>query len=150
MSDDTPTRGSAAPPSPREVLRLLRLRVLRSDRPYWLALGGATVFAVVVVSGPVQTWLEQRDLVDRAEATLGVLEDENARLEQRVEELNDPATIEAEAREQQGMARPGEVPYEVVPPPVDDEQIAPDLSEVEPEQRSWLARAWEALTEFFG
>lgn len=136
----------AGPPSPRELLRRARLRVLHGDRPYWVALLAATGLSLVIVSGPIQTWLAQRDLVERREAVLAVLDEENAELADRVRALNDPDTIEAEAREQQGMVRPGEVPYVIVPPAVDSERIAPDLTDVETDDRGWFARVWEAIT----
>lgn len=151
MSEDQRTTrsvpdGPTGPPTPREVLRRARRRVLHGDRPYVVAFLAATAFALVIVSGPIQTWLAQRDLVDQREGVLAVLEDENERLAARVEELNDPDTIEREAREEQGMARPGEVPYVVVPPDADNERIAPDLTDVETDDRGWFARVWEAVT----
>lgn len=141
-----PADRNQAPPGPRELLRRARLRVLHGDRPYVVVFLAATGLALVIVSGPVQTWMGQRALVDQREAVLSVLEAENERLAARVEDLNDPGTIEAEAREQQGMVRPGEVPYVIVPPDVDAERIAPDLTDVETDDRGWLARAWEAIT----
>lgn len=138
------------PPSPGELLRRARMRVLHGDRPYVVVFVAAAAFALVVVSGPVQTWLAQRDLVDQRQGVLAVLEDENDALAERVRELNDPDTIEAEAREQQGMVRPGEVPYVIVPPDVDSERIAPDLTDVGSDDRGWFARAWEAIRNLFG
>lgn len=143
-------RGATGPPSPRDVLRRTRLRFLHGDRPYLLALLGATALALVLVSGPIQTWLGQRDLVEQREGVLEVLEEENAALADRVHDLQDPDTIEAEAREQQGMVRPGQVPYEIVPPDVDSERIAIDLTDVETDGRGWFARVWEAVTGLFG
>lgn len=136
-----------APPPPRELARRLRQRFLHGDRPYVVAFVAAVGVALVIISGPIQTWLGQRDLVDQRAAVLEVLEDENADLAARVRELNDPDTIEAEAREQQGMVRPGEVPYVIVPPDTGAERIAPDLTDVETDGRGWLTRAWEAVTQ---
>lgn len=147
VSDAPRTAGdSARPPTPRELMHRARLRVLHGGRPYWVALLAAAGLSLVIVSGPVQTWLAQRDLVERREAVLAVLDEENAHLADRVRALNDPDTIEAEAREQQGMVRPGEVPYVIVPPDVDSERIAPDLTDVETDDRSWLAQVWEAIS----
>ncbi len=141
---------AAGPPTPRELLRRARLRVLHGDRPYVVAVLVATGLSLVIVSGPVQTWLAQRDLVDQREGVLEVLEEENAELAARVRDLHDPDTIEAEAREQQGMVRPGQVPYVIVPPAADSERIAPDLTDVETDERGWFARVWEAVTGLFG
>lgn len=139
-----------APPPPREIARRLRQRFLHGDRPYLVGFVAALGLSLVIVSGPMQTWLAQRDLVDQRAAVLAVLEEENAGLADRVEELNDPDTIEAEAREQQGMVMPGEVPYVIVPPDAGAERIAPDLTDVETDDRGWFARAWEAVTQLFG
>lgn len=141
---------TARPPTPRELARRARLRWLHGDRPYALLLGGATVVAVLVVSGPVQTWLAQRDLVDQREGVLAALEEENDRLSQRVEDLHDPDTIIAEAREDGGWVVPGEVPYVLIPPAPERERIAADLTDVAVDERGWLARAWEAVTDLFG
>ena len=150
VAEDRATRAADRPPTPRELLHRARLRVLHGDRPYVAVLLVVTGLAVVIISGPIQTWLAQRDLVDQREQVLAVLEDENERLAARVEDLNDPDTIEAEAREQQGMVRPGEVPYVIVPPDVDAERIAPDLTDVRPDERGWFARVWDAVTDLFG
>ena len=139
-------RPAAGPPTPRELLRRTRLRFLHGDRPYLIALAAATGVALVIVSGPIQTWLGQRDLVEQREGVLTVLEEENAALADRVRDLHDPDTIEAEAREQQGMVRPGQVPYVIVPPAADSERIAPDLTDVDTDDRGWFARVWEAVT----
>ena len=149
MSDEQ-QRGATGPPTPRELLRRTRLRFLHGDRPHLLGLVVATVLALVIVSGPIQTWLAQRDLVEQREGVLEVLEEENAALSDRVRDLHDPDTIEAEAREQQGMVRPGQVPYVIVPPPADGERIAPDLTDVETDERGWFARVWEAVTGLLG
>lgn len=146
----TTARPQPGPPSPRELARRARLRVLHGDRPYWVGLLAATGFSLVIVSGPIQTWMGQRDLVDQREGVLEVLDEENAELAARVRDLHDPDTIEAEAREQQGMVRPGEVPYVIVPPDADSERIAPDLTDVETDDRGWFARVWDEITALFG
>lgn len=143
-------RPQPGPPTPRELLRRARLRVLHGDRPYWVGLLAASGLSLVIVSGPIQTWMGQRDLVDQREGVLAVLDEENAALNDRVRDLHDPDTIEAEAREQQGMVRPGQVPYVIVPPDAGSERIAPDLTDVPTDERGWFARAWEAVTNLFG
>jgi len=51
------------------------------------------------------------------------LETENLRLEQRIKDLDDPMTIELLARSQQGLVRPGEVPYVLIAPEVEAPRI---------------------------
>ena len=106
--------------------------------------------AVVVVSGPVRTWATQRDLVDTRAAELAALEAENERLADRVEDLNDPATIEGQAREDMGMYRPGEVPYEVVAPEVDQPQLRPEVVTEDAERPGWFERLRQAIGDVFG
>ena len=48
------------------------------------------------------------------------------------------------------MVRPGQVPYVIVPPRTDSERIAPDLTDVEVDDRGWFARVWEAVSGLFG
>ncbi len=143
-------RRTDRPPTPRELLHRARLRVLHGDRFHVVAFLTATGLSLVIVSGPIQTWMEQRDLVEQREAVVALLEKENAALAERVADLNDPATIEQEAREQQGMIRPGEVPYVIVPPDVDAERFSLDLTDVDTDDRGWFAKAWEAVTGLFG
>ncbi len=156
MTSDTgkqtaaPPRGRPASPSPRAVLGALRTRLLGGDRPYVLGFLAVLGLAVVILSGPVRTWAEQRDRIEQREAVLEVLEQENGRLAERVEDLNDPDTIEAEAREEQGMYRPGEVPYVVVPPAVDQPQLRPDAAEDDGEGDGWFSRLREAVADILG
>lgn len=138
------------PSSPRAVVAAIRARVLGGDRPYVLGFVAALVLALVVVSGPVRTWAAQRDLVETRRETLAGLEDANEQLEARVEDLEDPATIEGQAREEMGMYRPGEVPYVVVPPAVDQPWLGPAGDDAADEPPSFLDRVRQALSDVFG
>lgn len=134
----------------RAALAASWARILGGDRPYAVAFLGSLVVAVLIVSGPLRTWADERDLVDSRGSVLGVLEEENQRLAGRVEDLNDPATIEFEAREEQGMYRPGEVPYVIIPPAVDQPQLRPERSEDGDGETGFLERIRDALAEIFG
>ncbi len=144
-----PPRDGPAAPTPRAVLGALRTRLLGGDRPYVLGFLVVLGLAVVILSGPVRTWAEQRDRIEQRESVLAVLEQENSRLAERVEDLNDPDTIEAEAREEQGMYRPGEVPYVVVPPAVDQPQLRPDAA-ADDDDDGWFRRLREAVADILG
>lgn len=131
----------------------LRPAWLKGDRPHVVGFVVALGLATVVVSAPVQTWLEQRDRVLQLETTLSALEAENAELGDRAAELRDPEHVELAAREQQGMVRPGEVPYVIVPPEVDNPVIGQDraaTSGAAPADQGVLARLWSAVTGLFG
>lgn len=146
---DVDERDGRSAPSSRAVVSTVRAQVLGGDRPYVIGFVAALGLAVVVVSGPVRTWAAQRDLVETREATLSTLEAENDRLEGRVEDLNDPDTVEEQAREELGMYRPGEVPYVVVPPKVDQPQLRPERQETA-DQPSVVERLRQAIADVFG
>jgi cell division protein FtsB len=87
----------------------------------------ATVLAVLlalaltghVVNGPhgLQVWRQKRAQDLQLRKDIQQLDDENARLRQRIEHLkSDPEAIEHEAREKLHYAKPGEVIYTLPPP----------------------------------
>ena len=76
---------------------------------------GAALLAVIVVgllfaaTIPLRSYLAQRTMLDRAQRQAQVLESQNVRLRQQVQQLNDPAYLERTARECLGMVRPGDI-----------------------------------------
>ena len=76
----------------------------------------ALLAVLVVVAGLYVrqglTYLAVRSQADQQSAIVRHLQKDNAALEARQRSLNDPATIERDAR-QLGMVRPGERPYVV-------------------------------------
>jgi cell division protein FtsB len=120
------------------------------QRPLLVALAVALILGVVMLSGPFERYADSRTRVEALRSTADTLEDENARLEQRVDHLQDPAELERLAREEQGMIRPGEVPYTLIPPEVDRPVIsAPRASDAEDPTPPWYARAWDAVRSWF-
>lgn len=81
----------------------------------------ATILALVLIAvlaysvGPLQTFLGQRERLDRLEHQANLLERENAELRDQIARLNDPEYLERVARERLGMVRPGEIGFVVVP-----------------------------------
>jgi len=94
---------------------------------------GALAFGAMMLIDPLEGYLVQRQRVAVLEQQALALEGENLRLERRIEDLDDPVTVELLARAQQGLVRPGEVPYVLTPPPVDAPRIldAPAVQVVE-------------------
>jgi cell division protein FtsB len=128
-----------------------RMRQLsRGDRPYLLALVGALIVALVLLSGPAQSYLDGRQRVETLTAAAAVLETENERLEQRVADLEDPEMIELLAREQQGLIRPGEVPYVLLPPGTDRSRVTSAPGEATTTPEPWWARAWQTVRDLLG
>lgn len=125
-------------------------RATRGDRPLLVALVGILVVGVVVLSAPTQSYLDGRSRVESLAAKADALDDANATLHQRVEDLEDPTNVELLAREQQGFVRPGEVPYALVPPEVDRPRITAPRDGAEADPSAWYERAWGTVTGWFG
>jgi cell division protein FtsB len=120
------------------------------QRPLLVALVVALILGVVMLSGPFERYADSRTRVEALRATADTLEDENARLERRASHLQDPSELERLAREEQGMIRPGEVPYTLVPPDVDRPVIsAPRASDADDPTPPWYVRAWDAVRSWF-
>jgi len=75
---------------------------------------------------PTRTYLNQRQSTAQAETRLAELQASNEEAQRRVETLQTDAEIERIAREQYGLAKPGEEVYQVLPPP-EDPVHAPDV-----------------------
>lgn len=120
------------------------------DKPLIVALVVAVGLGVILLSGPTQNYLDSRARVEVLQMQADVLQEENARLDQRVDDLHDDETIELLAREQQGFIRPGEVPYALVPPEVDRPRITASRDDLRPEPPVWYERAWLRIQGLFG
>lgn len=94
-----------------------------------LLLAGAIVLGAVLLAPPFENYVVARQRVAVLEQQALALEAENMRLERRITDLDDPLTVELLAREQQGLVRPGEVPYVLLAPEVDAPRIR-DVPEV--------------------
>jgi cell division protein DivIC len=126
-------------------------RVFAGDRPFLLGFLGLVAVGVLVISGPLQSYLDQRDRVELLEEQKAVLDQANAQLEQRSSDLQDPSHLKQEARERLGYIEPGEVPYVVVPPEQDPSTITQPLDlPKQNDDRSFVRRAWDSLTGWFG
>ena len=78
---------------------------------------------ILVLAPPFDDYRAAQQRVALLEQQAFALEGENQRLEARVEDLDDPVTVELLAREQQGLVRPGDVPYVLTAPEVDAPRI---------------------------
>lgn len=120
------------------------------ERPLLVVLLVAVVLAVVMLSGPFERYADGRTRVEATRSTAEALDEEIARLEARVDQLQDPANLELLAREEQGMIRPGEVAYTLVPPEVDRPVIsAPRGGDGQEPTPPWYARAWDSVRSWF-
>lgn len=124
-------------------------RARSGQRPLAGVLAVALVASVVMLSGPTERYLDGRARVDGMRTSADALETEIAVLEARAEALDDPRRVEALAREQQGMIRPGEVPYTLVPPESDRPQIASPRDRGAEPELPWYARTWDRVRGWF-
>jgi cell division protein FtsB len=82
-----------------------------------LALVGAVVVAIVVVATglPVGTIVHQREALAAVSRQLAAVEAHNTAVRAEIASLRQPATIEAIAREEYGLVRPGQRSYVILP-----------------------------------
>ena len=95
---------------------------------------GAIVLGVALLAPPFENYVMARQRVAILEQQALALDAENQRLERRLSDLDDPLTIELLARRQQGLVRPGEVPYVLIPPDVDVPRILDAPQQVTPDE----------------
>jgi cell division protein FtsB len=127
-------------------LRNVWVEARSGQRPLLVVLVVALVLGVVMLSGPFERYVDGRTRVEALRSTAATLEEENERLERRADHLQDPAELERLAREEQGMIRPGEVPYTLVPPEVDRPVIStPRGSGTTEPPAPWYVRAWDTV-----
>jgi cell division protein FtsB len=113
---------------PEHLRRLARAVIVSAAVLIGLAVLAFGVF-------PTRTWLEQRASVARAEERLRVLNEQNAVLQERIDELSTDAAIERIARRDHLLVMPGEEAYAILPAPratVDLPQIWPFGALIEP------------------
>ncbi|MDQ3785383.1 MAG: septum formation initiator family protein [Actinomycetota bacterium] len=73
--------------------------------------------ALAMAIGPTRQLLAQRRQIAAAADALRRLETSTEHYEKQVARLKDPDYLEAKAREQMGLVRPGERSFIVIPPP---------------------------------
>lgn len=132
------------------VAREAGVRAAGGTRLYLIGVAAVIVLGFSILSGPIDQFFAGRDRVDLLERQLAALDTENERLQERAEDLRDPAQVELHAREQQGWHEPGEVPFVIVPPdsnePLVDEAIPP----LDERNRPWYRDLWEWFSGLFG
>jgi cell division protein FtsB len=107
-----------------------------------LLVGLAIVLAGVF---PFRQLIAQQRYVDNTQAKLDALVAENEHLQDQIDAVQSPAEVERIAREQYGMARPGETTYVVeLEGGPSSEGVTPVESDFD--SRSLLQRFWDFLT----
>lgn len=111
----------------------------------WLAASLVALFAVVVLGAfPVRAYFDQSTQRDQLAARLAALAAKNDELARQAEQLKDPQTVEALARERYQLVRPGEEAYAILP---SDAPAAPPAPPPPPKPHpGWWSRAWSKVT----
>jgi cell division protein FtsB len=79
------------------------------------AILAALVTAILIAAAPLlKTYLSERSKISNLSHQAQVLEEQNRRLQNRIDRLHDKTYLEQLARECLGMVRPGEVAFVVV------------------------------------
>lgn len=125
-------------------------QIFAGDRPFLLGFLGLLVLGVLVISGPMNAYLDQQVQLDLLTQQVGVLDTANAGLSERAFQLREDEAVELLAREEYGLVRPGEVAYVVVPPDRDGEQIIDPVEVTSVPEPSRLQHFWDLLTNWFG
>jgi cell division protein FtsB len=115
----TTGRKGAPPPTFVERVAVLALRIWRpAGSVLAVALAGMLMWHVVSGKHGLSVWQQKRTQDKQLRQEIDGLEQENARLRERVQKLKtDPHAIEREARERLHYAKPGEVIYSLPPDP---------------------------------
>ncbi|MEY2468122.1 MAG: hypothetical protein QOF21_820 [Actinomycetota bacterium] len=112
-------------------------------------IGSALVIGFLAVAVfPTRTLLTQRDEISAAEHRVHVLDQTNAALQKRINELDTDSAIERIAREQHNLVKPGEDAYAVLPPAGDAPKLAtPALAPAAPDtSRNFWQRLRDRLS----
>ena len=109
------------------------MRRVRAVRRVWPVVAGVVLVGALFLGVfPTRTWLEQRRERHAVARRVALLEEQNRRLERRIETLHTDAEIERLAREQYNLVRPGEEAYALLPaaerPPPTTTTTAPPRS----------------------
>jgi cell division protein FtsL len=104
-------RASATSPATAQGKKNTAAERARAPRltPRATILGFVVFIAAVFAVAPARAYLDQRGERQRLAQQVSQLEQQNARLQQRIDELHDPAELERLARECLGMVDPGEI-----------------------------------------
>jgi cell division protein FtsB len=108
--------GTSDPPAPKPPKEHphRRRRILAA---VWTSALVATAGLLLLLVLPTRAWLAQRSAIASAQHKLGIIEDENAKLQSRLKALQTPEDIEQVARAQYNLAQPGEKVFSVLPAP---------------------------------
>ena len=146
----SPSLGSA---SRAEMVRTRSTKGRKGARPgMGLSTRRAAILAVVVcalaltLAVPLRTYLGQRQQLADTTAQRQQLSGEVAQLEQQRAQLDDPAYVQAQARERLRYVKPGQTPFQVqLPGAVARDAPAPPPNT--PGASPWYATLWSSINQ---
>ena len=134
-------------PSRRPARRQPVRRSRRVVRAVWgCVIGGVLIAVLVLFVFPTRTLLAQRHQLSVAASHLKVLDEQNAALSHRVDELHTDAEIERLAREQYHLVRPGEQAFAILPAPSPTTTVPPPAPAPAHHHQGFWSSTWHHLT----
>lgn len=108
---------------------------------------GVLVILVAILAIPAKEWISQRARIAELTDQLATRNATVSELETRMRQWNDPAYIEAQARERLHFVKPGEVGYVVIPDSAQTPQQTQDTPILEdaPSGVAWWAAVWSTV-----
>ncbi|WOC11450.1 Cell division protein FtsL [Gordonia sp. MP11Mi] len=103
------------------------------------------VFLALTLAVPVRTYLSQRSEFNELQQANTQLQKEVAEYERKAVEQNDPAYIEAKARERLQMVKRGERQVILIAPNKEQQEAA-ERAEREREANPWYQNMWDAVS----
>lgn len=117
-----------------------------SVRAMVVALLVLVVVLGLMAAGPYSDYTAARDRVQDLTVEQQALTEAVEALESEQTRLEDPSSLEEEARDELGLTRPGEIPYIVVNPPTEDAAGPdPDAAAVPSEDPSLVERVLQTV-----
>ncbi len=102
---------------------------------------------VLSIAVPLRTYFAQRAELREETERQQQLRDDVAALEQRKQQLSDPAKAEAEIRDKLHYVRPGETPYVVqFPDQANQNNQQQPASQQPAEEKAWYEQLWASVT----
>jgi len=114
-----------------------------------LVLFVVVLMAFIVLAPTLRAYVSQQEQTRSLAAQIEASEDRSAVLEGEIEKWDDPAFVQARARERLGYVLPGETPYRVVDPQtVTGEEVPTDEEEGPvsvPQDGPWYLTVWDSV-----
>jgi cell division protein FtsB len=132
----------------------VKLRMLTIHRPQLtgrtMMIAAMTLFLVVILASPLQTYLTRRETMSQAVKQQQDLKDHVAQLQHERDQWNDPAYVQREARARLQYIKPGDTMYTVLNPdgtPRSDTSGAPEAVQRSGHRPSWNSTLWGSVQD---